>query len=100
MRFLGDVFLFASLAGFVVFLAGFGFTVNWRATVMGKHIMVFMLALGLVTAFAAVRAIGILDGKEDLVRVIVWALVCLVVWWRVILFAKIRADGRKAKSGK
>mgnify|MGYP003407049194 FL=1 len=97
-RGIGDLFLYLSTLGFLTFGIGFGTLVPWYHSNIGRHMMVFMSALGIIVTYAAAYASGII-GHSDVGRVAVWAVVACMVWWRIVLFAKLWYKAREDQNG-
>lgn len=88
-----DVGLAATTIGLLVFLIGYGCFVRWRSSRIGRHMMGFMSALGMLASYAVLRRLGVLDGYECIGRMFCWVLAAIIVWWRVILFFSVWRKG-------
>ncbi len=59
---------------------------NWKHSMMGIHVMTFMIVILVVTSLAVAAAFFGSDWPyRDWIRVGAWSLVASVIWWRVVL---------------
>lgn len=83
----------ATFLGALTFVCGYAWTTrgHWRTTMMGKHIMTFMVVILIVTSLAV---ISIFYGRNwphrELIRGAAWSAVAAVTWWRVALLRRLQ----------
>ena len=97
MRSVGNVFLYLAAVALILFPPCYHFSTRgaWRRSAMGVHLMSFMGVLGLVMCFAMANAL--FGPLPTWVRPLVWALIAVVAWWRLILlFVVQRQETRRA----
>lgn len=78
----------ATFLGALVFVVAYAWSTRgrWRATIMGKHIMIFMVVILTVTTLAVLSIFfGTAWPHRDLIRTVAWGAVATVIWWRVVL---------------
>ena len=93
MRTLGTVFMLVAAVAFVVSPVAYHVWSRgkWRNTPAGWHFMSYMGVMGLVM-FLAIGAV-LLGPLPAWVRPLVWLIIGVVAWWRLVLiFTETRHD--------
>jgi hypothetical protein len=85
MRLLGNVFLFAAWAAFLVFpvLYHWRSAGSWRHHTMGRHLFFFMVGVLIVLTFAVCNLLW--GPLPDWVRPLCFGITAGIGWWRVLL---------------
>lgn len=84
----------ATFLGALVFVLAYGWSTRgqWKATIMGKHIMIFMVVILTVSMLAVLTIFfGTSWPHRDLIRTLAWGAVASVIWWRVALLFRAQA---------
>lgn len=98
IRALSNIALVGSLVGCVVFVFRYGFLSGWWKTGVGRNLLAFMAACMVLLGLSASRMVfpGWFEAHRDGLRLFSFALVFVVVWWRVVLLLKAqRRDAPK-----
>lgn len=92
---LGSAALALAALGFVTFVALYQILAEWRETRMGRHMMVFNLVCAVILVYAFVAtAFGPLPAR-DWVRLVFFAAIGSVAWWRVLLLIAEQKEARR-----
>src|SRR5215207_5367992 len=98
MSLTGSVLAVTAFAGFWVFVILYGARSDWRSTEPGRNLMAFMVVCGIVLSTSFMRPL-LGDARWDLVRdeirIVSFALVNWVLWWRVYLLLKVQRQTRQ-----
>lgn len=95
LHFLGAIALAALTLGFAAFCFLFHVLADWRATVMGRHVMTFMGSITVILLFYWVDlAFDIPAWVCASIQVPLFAFMAIVVWRRVALLIKIQKQAR------
>lgn len=97
MRTLGTVLMMTAAVAFIATPVAYHFRSrgHWRDTSAGWHFMSYMGVFALVMVLAMPRALFDVD-LPDWVRPVVWLLIAIVAWWRlVVVFAEAPARREK-----
>lgn len=95
MRMFANAGVLATFAGALVFVVLYARLTRggWRASLMGRHVMTFMIVITTVSSLAVV---AIFFGSDwpyrDLIRGLAWSAVAACVWWRVLLLRKVQRE--------
>jgi hypothetical protein len=84
----------ATFLGCLVFVIAYAWSTRgrWRTTIMGKHIMIFMVVILTVTSLAVMSIIfGTVWPHRDLIRTLAWGSIATVIWWRVLLLFRAQS---------
>lgn len=79
--------------GAVVFVISYAWTTrgNWRRNPLGWNVMLFMLAIAIVSSLAVA---GVLWGTDwphrEIIRPVAWAMIGACIWQRVILLYRVQ----------
>jgi hypothetical protein len=84
MRLVTNVLIFAAWFSALVFVARYS-RVKWFKTPMGIHMMVFGMVLLLLFSLASSTAIWGEWANRDVARLVSFALINVVMWWRNVL---------------
>lgn len=91
MRTAGNLLLVLAAVPLVLFPFCYHFATHgaWFRSWMGRHLMSFMGALGVVMVFAL---LNLAFPLPTWVRVVAWLLVAGVAWWRLILLFVVQSQ--------
>lgn len=85
---LGDIFLVSTTVVVLAFILAYNFRARWEQTVIGRHMMVFSVAMFAVLTQASVHILlGNYPG-QTVIRPLTYAAVFAVWVWRLILFLR------------
>jgi membrane associated rhomboid family serine protease len=88
-----NVAVVLTAAGALVFVCSYAWLTRgaWRTSVMGKHVMTFMVAILIVSLLAVA---GIIWGTNwpyrTAIRTAAWGLIGGCLWWRVFLLFHVQ----------
>lgn len=84
IRVVGGVAYFFVLLGFAAFCLLFHVLAEWKASVMGRHIMAFMLVCTGILSWGFLNyVVDIHDTIQAYMRIPIYAALGWVAWWRV-----------------
>jgi hypothetical protein len=88
-----DAAVILTALGALVFVASYAWTTRgaWRDSIMGWHVMTFMVAILAVSALAVVAIIWGTDWPHrNTIRTAAWGVIAACIWWRVILLYRVQ----------
>lgn len=103
MRLFTDVAVLATFAGALAFVGMYARMTRggWRASTMGRHVMVFMIVITIVSSLAVASIFfGTAWPYRDLIRGLAWSAVAACIWWRVLLLRRAQRGHRDSSEGK
>lgn len=90
--------ILATFSGALTFVASYAWLTRgeWRASIMGRHVMTFMAVITIVSSLAV---LAIFLGREwpgrNIIRGLAWSAVAACVWWRVALLYRVQRDNKE-----
>lgn len=94
----GSVLIVASVVPAVLFVVLYQLTADWRRQPLGPHVMTFMSVIAAVLVLSTVRQFTTGDTLWFLLlRLVVFAAVPFVLWWRVIILIKTQLRKRRQR---
>jgi hypothetical protein len=85
---LSSLAIIATALGALVFVTSYAWLTrgNWKHSLMGLHVMAFMIVILTVSSLAvATLFFGTEWPYRDYIRAGAWGMVAGVIWWRVVL---------------
>lgn len=83
----------ATALGALVFVTLYAWITRggWRTSIMGKHVMTFMIVILLVSALAVAAIIWGTDWPyRELIRGTAWSLIAGCIWWQVFILIRVQ----------
>lgn len=97
---LGDFLAVLAFAGTVLFVILYAILAPWWRSAHGRNVMLLMGVLALLfTLIAGTVLFGVEWPFRPAIRVIIFGLVGLAIWWRIVLLIKDQISGRKQREG-
>ena len=84
-----DLAVFLTALGALVFVVLYAVTTRWNRTEMGRHVMIFMVSILVVTMLAVLSIfLGTDWPHREVIRGAAWAVIAACIWWRVAILVR------------
>lgn len=109
MKELGDLLMLLAAGALIPFPIVYHYLTDgyWRKTAMGVHLMAFMGVLAVVMTFAVTNLVAgyvstvscTTPALNPWVRPVVWFMVSVVSWWRLVMLIQVQHYDREDDEG-
>lgn len=98
LHWIGTAAYFATTLGFVTFCVLYHILADWRASKMGRHMMLFMGVCAFILCYSIFIAyINLPEAWRIASRMVIYGALCAVVWRQIVLLVKEQVRARRLR---